>query len=147
MADSGLAEPGTRREAALRYRVGGMDCPSCAGKIEAAIGRLGGACDIRVNFQTQVLVFRLDEAATPREVVEERIRQLGYHVEAVVGPRIDPAQDAKLEPGRGASGLEKVGAGPQGPVGTRPRGSASGGLRGSWYWRLSSRHGLTCLRP
>ncbi len=98
MADSGLAEPGTRREAALRYRVGGMDCPSCAGKIEAAIGRLGGACDIRVNFQTQVLVFRLDEAATPREVVEERIRQLGYHVEAVVGPRIDPAQDASLEP-------------------------------------------------
>jgi hypothetical protein len=32
-----LAAPGSTT---LRYRVGGMDCPSCAGKIETALRRL-----------------------------------------------------------------------------------------------------------
>ncbi len=74
--------------AVLRYRVEGMDCPSCAGKVETAVGRVEGARNVRVNFQTQVLAFRLDEAATPRAAVEARVRGLGYGVVAVEGPRV-----------------------------------------------------------
>jgi Zn2+/Cd2+-exporting ATPase len=40
---------------AMRYRVGGMDCPSCASKIETALSRLGGTDGVRVNYQTQTL--------------------------------------------------------------------------------------------
>ncbi|MET3352821.1 heavy metal-associated domain-containing protein [Xanthobacter autotrophicus] len=65
---------------ALRYRIEGMDCSSCALKIEDAVQQLGGAEDIQVNFKMQVLGFRLDEAATPRSTVEEKIRGLGYGV-------------------------------------------------------------------
>ncbi|MCR0984094.1 heavy metal translocating P-type ATPase [Roseomonas populi] len=88
MADGGTAQlaPGSR--AALRYHVEGMDCPSCASKIETAVGRFGGAEDIRVNYHSQVLAFRLDEAATPRSAVEEGIRKLGYGVVPVEAPRV-----------------------------------------------------------
>ncbi|WP_424138134.1 heavy metal translocating P-type ATPase [Roseomonas chloroacetimidivorans] len=65
-----------------------MDCPSCASKIETAVGRFGGAEDIRVNYHSQVLAFRLDEAATPRSAVEEQIRKLGYGVAPVEAPRV-----------------------------------------------------------
>ncbi|MCO6416126.1 cadmium-translocating P-type ATPase [Siccirubricoccus sp. KC 17139] len=88
MADNELAEAGTRPTAALRYRVDGMDCPSCAAKIETAVGRVPGAEDIRVNYGTQILAFRLDEAATPRTAVEEQVRKLGYGVAPVEAPRV-----------------------------------------------------------
>jgi Cd2+/Zn2+-exporting ATPase len=65
-----------------------MDCPSCASKIETAVGRFGGAEDIRVNYHAQLLAFRLDEAATPRSAVEEQIRKLGYGVAPVEPPRV-----------------------------------------------------------
>ena len=76
------------RQIPLRYRVEGMDCPSCASKIETAVGRLGGAGDIRVNYHTQVLAFRLDEATTPRATVEAHVRKLGYRVAPVEAPRV-----------------------------------------------------------
>ena len=88
MADGGLAEAGARPRAALRYRVEGMDCPSCASKIETAVGRVAGAEDIRVNYGTQILAFNLDEAATPRTAVEEQVRKLGYGIAPVEAPRV-----------------------------------------------------------
>jgi Cd2+/Zn2+-exporting ATPase len=75
---------------ALRYRVGGMDCPSCASKIETAIKRFGGAAGIRVNFHSQTLTFRLDEAITPRAAVEGQIRSLGYDVSPLEFPSFPP---------------------------------------------------------
>ena len=38
---------------ALRYKVKGMDCPTCAGKIETAVSRLPGVTDVRVNYSSQ----------------------------------------------------------------------------------------------
>src|SRR5689334_9501591 len=90
MADGELAEAGAEPRAALRYRVEGMDCPSCAGKIETAVGRLDGAKDIRVNYHTQVLALRLDEAATPRVTVKEQVRKLCYGIAPVEAPKVVP---------------------------------------------------------
>ena len=64
----------------LRYRVRGMDCPTCAGKIETAVSRLPGVADVRVNYGSQILDLALDEAATPRTDLEGRIERLGYGV-------------------------------------------------------------------
>ena len=64
----------------LRYKVKGMDCPTCAGKIETAVSRLPGVADVRVNYGSQVLDLALDEAATPRTELEGRIERLGYGV-------------------------------------------------------------------
>lgn len=78
MTDGETTAPGMRAD--LRYRVVGMDCSSCALKIEDAVERLGGAEDIQVNYKAQTLALRLDEGTTPRSVVEEQIRKLGYGV-------------------------------------------------------------------
>jgi Cd2+/Zn2+-exporting ATPase len=80
MTNSGATATGTKPRVDLRYRVEGMDCSSCALKIEDAVEQLGGAEDIQVNYKAQTLEFRLDEATTPRSVVEEKIRKLGYGV-------------------------------------------------------------------
>src|ERR1700730_8563002 len=100
MADGVLAEGGASTLVALRYRVEGMDCPSCASKIETAVARLGGAGDIRVNYHRQVLALRLDEAATPRATVEAHVRKLGYGVAPVEAPRIAAGTDQTSEHGR-----------------------------------------------
>ncbi|KMO36010.1 heavy metal translocating P-type ATPase [Methylobacterium aquaticum] len=65
---------------ALRYRVKGMDCPTCAGKIETAVSRLPGVAEVRVNYGSQVLDLALDESSTPRTELEGRIERLGYGV-------------------------------------------------------------------
>ena len=95
--------------AALRYRVKGMDCPSCAAKIETAVTRLPGVGDVRVNYTAQVLDLVLDEGATPRAALEERIAGLGYGVASLPtaadlahahssGTDILSVEDEKAEP-------------------------------------------------
>jgi copper chaperone len=78
MTNGGINAPGRRVD--LRYRVNGMDCSSCALKIEDAVEQFGGAENIQVNYKTETLELRLDEATTLRSVVEEKIRSLGYRV-------------------------------------------------------------------
>jgi Cd2+/Zn2+-exporting ATPase len=77
----------TASPGALRYRVEGMDCPSCASKIETGLLHFGGASDIVVNYQSQTLALRLDEAKTPRQAVEERVRSLGFAIRPAFDPR------------------------------------------------------------
>ncbi|HTR15753.1 MAG TPA: heavy metal translocating P-type ATPase [Acetobacteraceae bacterium] len=84
--DLTAATPAAPGPIALRYRVGGMDCPSCAGKIETALRRLPGAEGIRVNYQNQILALRLDETATPRAAVEIKVSALGYKLCAIPAP-------------------------------------------------------------
>jgi Cd2+/Zn2+-exporting ATPase len=79
-----------------------MDCPSCASTIETAVGRVPGTEDIRVNYGTQTLALRLDEAATPRAAIEDQIRRLGYGIAPVEAPRVvagEPAPAAEPEVG------------------------------------------------
>ena len=102
MADGDLANIRASSQAALRYRVEGMDCPSCASKIETAVGRMTGTGDIRVNYGTQVLAFKLDEAATPRAAIEDQVRKLGYGIAPVEAPRVQSAA-ARANPGGRAS--------------------------------------------
>ena len=107
MADGGLAEAGERPRAALRYRVEGMDCPSCGATIETAVARIEGTGDIRVNYGTQTLAFSLDEAATARAVVEGQVRKLGYGIAPLEAPRVemDEAGAAALDEVRGNARL------------------------------------------
>ena len=75
-----VASPAASNPVMLRYRVTGMDCPSCAGKIETAVARLRGAAAVRVNYHSQVLDLTLDEADTSRATLEERVGGLGYPI-------------------------------------------------------------------
>jgi Cd2+/Zn2+-exporting ATPase len=62
----------------LIWKVGGMDCASCAAKIMDAVERLPGASDVKVSVMAETLTLRLDERLTGRDVVEIRVASLGY---------------------------------------------------------------------
>ena len=61
-----------------RLRVEGMDCASCALKIETAMQRLPGVSDINVSYANETLALQLDEDRTALGTIEQKIRSLGY---------------------------------------------------------------------
>ena len=73
-----MTQPTAPQLNSLRYRVEGMDCASCARKIQAMVTRLPGADAATVNFTSQMLTLELDETRTPRTKLEANIRTLGY---------------------------------------------------------------------
>ncbi len=65
----------------LGFRVDGMDCASCVGKIETALGRLGGISDVSVNFTTETLTLARDASSkTTAKDIAKKIRSLGFDV-------------------------------------------------------------------
>jgi Cd2+/Zn2+-exporting ATPase len=67
----------------LRYRVDGMDCPSCVGKLQTALGRIDGVSGVEVSFATGLLAFGAAGAAANGQAVEAKIRALGFTPTAV----------------------------------------------------------------
>jgi Cd2+/Zn2+-exporting ATPase len=61
----------------LRFKVEGMDCASCARKVETGIARIAGVSDISINTMTETLSLSGATAGTA-ETVESVIRDLGY---------------------------------------------------------------------
>jgi len=62
----------------VRLRVTGMDCGSCAMKVEAAVSRLAGVSDVEVSHATEILTLRLDEDRSSVAAVQAQIRRAGY---------------------------------------------------------------------
>ena len=70
-------------EMLMQYRIEGMDCASCVGKIETALTRMPGVSDIRLNFATEKLELTLaSDAATQAGDIEKTIKSLGFGVSA-----------------------------------------------------------------
>ncbi len=67
-------------DAQCEWTVSGMDCGSCANKIKDAVARLPGVSDISVALMAERLRLTLDEARTPRAVVESTVKSLGYGI-------------------------------------------------------------------
>ena len=67
-------------DASCEWSVSGMDCGSCASKIKDALGRLPGVSDVSVGLMTERLRLTLDEAQTPRTVIEARVKSLGFGI-------------------------------------------------------------------
>lgn len=60
-----------------RFQVSkGMDCPSCAAKVETAVGRFEDVSDVTVNFATQVLTFRASADGTRPDAIGDAVRKL-----------------------------------------------------------------------
>lgn len=70
----------TTLDAAVRYRVTGMDCSSCATKIEGAARKIPGVDDVRVSIASQEMTLRLHDKAVPLPELERTITDLGYQL-------------------------------------------------------------------
>ncbi|WP_205596242.1 heavy metal translocating P-type ATPase [Modicisalibacter sp. 'Wilcox'] len=71
------------------WRVEGMDCPSCAGKIRGALERLKGVSDVQVSVIKERLSLELEGEQTSPEMVETTVERLGYGVHRTA-PRTAP---------------------------------------------------------
>lgn len=61
----------------VRYRVTGMDCPSCAAKIEAATRKVTEVEDVKVSIASQVMTLRMNDVAA-LAAVESAVKGIGY---------------------------------------------------------------------
>jgi Cd2+/Zn2+-exporting ATPase len=72
-----------------KFKITGMDCASCARKIEVAVGRVKGASDVKVGVTSETLTVTLAEALHAAEVTAT-VKSLGYGI-APVGGTAAPA--------------------------------------------------------
>ena len=70
--------PSVEQNNAVTFSVGGMDCGSCAAKIETALGRLPGVADVKVSVARERLNLSLAENTTPTAKIEDTLRKLGF---------------------------------------------------------------------
>ncbi|WP_064742178.1 heavy metal translocating P-type ATPase [Inquilinus limosus] len=82
----------------LRYRVDGMDCPSCVGKLETALGRIEGVSGVEVNFAAGTLAFGAAGAAADGSAVEQKIRALGFTPTAIADTAAKAPAPAEAAP-------------------------------------------------
>jgi len=61
--------------------VGGLDCPTCAAKVERAVGRIDGITSARLNVATSVLTLTYDPGCASPDQARREIVRLGYRVE------------------------------------------------------------------
>ncbi|WP_183751134.1 heavy metal translocating P-type ATPase [Pseudochelatococcus contaminans] len=78
----------------VRYQVGGMDCPSCAGKIERAVARLPGVSAVEVSVVTGALYVHGGDAAS----IGRQVEALGYSFDAGTTPDAVQASAGAADP-------------------------------------------------
>ncbi len=76
-----------------RYRVTGMDCASCAAKIEKAAKGVAGVEDVKVSIASQIMTLRVDNAEMRLPEVETAVTALGYQLNRVDSPKAESADD------------------------------------------------------
>ncbi|MGV1827103.1 MULTISPECIES: cation diffusion facilitator family transporter [Rhizobium/Agrobacterium group] len=71
----------------IRYQVTGMDCSSCAAKIEGAARKVEGVADVKVSIASQVMTLEVDEPAARLPLLESAITGLGYQLDRIGASR------------------------------------------------------------
>lgn len=74
----------------IRYRITGMDCASCAAKIEKA-ARGVGVEDVKVSTATQIMTLRTQPGRLAE--VERAVTEIGYQLDRLDAPRASEASD------------------------------------------------------
>jgi Co/Zn/Cd efflux system component/copper chaperone CopZ len=67
----------------VRYQVTGMDCSSCAAKIEGAARKVEGIQDVRVSIASQIMTLEVDDPARQLPVLETAVTELGYQLDRI----------------------------------------------------------------
>ncbi|MFC7052570.1 heavy metal translocating P-type ATPase [Hansschlegelia quercus] len=63
---------------AFKLQIEGMDCGSCAAKIETAMRRLPGVADVEVSVSAGFMSITVDEDRTSRETIKAKVDSLGF---------------------------------------------------------------------
>ncbi|HEV2555186.1 MAG TPA: heavy metal translocating P-type ATPase [Bosea sp. (in: a-proteobacteria)] len=77
-AEAAAATTSAPTPAPLSWKIGGMDCPSCAATIRGAVERMPGVSDVKLSVMSETLTLALDETQTKRDAIEKRVASLGF---------------------------------------------------------------------
>lgn len=64
----------------VKYNIKGMDCPSCANKIETYCHKMSGVHNANLNYSTATLTLSFLKKENPKEKVEKGIKSLGFQI-------------------------------------------------------------------
>ena len=85
--------------ATARYHVTGMDCASCAAKIEGAARKVAGVSDVKVSIASQIMTLEVDDPAKRLPVVESAVTDLGYQLDRMDVPKASGSEHDHDEDG------------------------------------------------
>lgn len=69
----------------IRYQVTGMDCTSCAAKVEGAARKVASVEDVKVSIASQVMTLTIADGGRALPEVETNITSLGYQLDRIRG--------------------------------------------------------------
>ncbi|WP_340246751.1 heavy metal translocating P-type ATPase [Sulfitobacter pontiacus] len=95
------------------WRVTGMDCGACAGKVRGAVERLPGVADVDVALMSERLRLTLDESETAPDRIEKAVRGIGFGI-SPKGAKAERPKGGFILPDDALIG--GAGAVPQGPA-------------------------------
>src|SRR6478609_5297229 len=78
----------------LSWKVGGMDCASCAATIRGAVERLPGVSEVKLSVMAETLSLALDESRTKPAAIEKRVASLGYTTTSIQAKAAPVAETA-----------------------------------------------------
>lgn len=85
--------------ATARYHVTGMDCASCAAKIEGAARKVAGVSDVKVSIASQIMTLEVDDPGARLPVVENAVTDLGYQLDRLDAPKASGSEHDHDEDG------------------------------------------------
>jgi Zn2+/Cd2+-exporting ATPase len=84
----------------MRFKVAGMDCASCAQKVETGVRRVAGVSAITINTTTETLSLSAT-SANAAAAIEKVVRELGYTptlLKSGADPSVSPQGDTGKDP-------------------------------------------------
>ena len=76
----------------IRYHVTGMDCASCAAKIEGAARKVEGVDEVKVSIASQIMTLNVDDPQTRLPAIEQAVTSLGYQLDRLGQPKVAGAE-------------------------------------------------------
>lgn len=90
-----MAQAGTEAIAdGMRFNITGMDCASCARKIDTAVRRINGVEDVNVSVMNAAMTVRHDNRNGLVPAITKQVEALGYGATLATGSALVPAAPA-----------------------------------------------------
>ncbi|MCR6634979.1 cation transporter [Devosia sp.] len=83
----------------IRYQVTGMDCSSCAAKIEGAARKVDGIQDVKVSIASQIMTLEVDDPGRRLPILETAVTDLGYQLDRIGGQKASSSEHDHDEDG------------------------------------------------
>lgn len=90
------ADAARKNGTTFTWKVEGMDCASCVGKIQTALARLPGVSDVRASTITETLTATIDQTQISSATVEKRVAGLGYTLTRKLPPSLTSGPEHEL---------------------------------------------------